>query len=290
MKLIKKLGLMPPNILTPIKLANYFQDKIYAWVSPYLIGLKAVGGQTAWMGRTSYGLKKKNMTIFLIGKGITFDAGGISIKPANNMHLMKFDMLGAATVLAVGEALKRYKGTLEILGCCAENSFRHDCTRPGDVLTYPDKTTVEIINTDAEGRLVLADGILEAKNFNPDLIITVATLTGAAKYCLGEATAIFSNRDSLAKTFVDTSTSCGELAWHLPIWDIHRKAIKGQKGVSDIRNCSDVAPASTAAAFLEHFVGPDIPWLHLDIAGSAYKNEVPTGAMYKSLIKFIKEY
>ena len=275
---------MPPNELTPIKLAEHFQEKEFALTSPRLVGLKTVGGSKAWLGYSKVGKSTSELNIVIVGKGITFDSGGISIKPSNKMHEMKMDMLGAATVLALAKPLSKLDGTFHLYGCCAENTFHHDSMRPGDVITYPDGTSVEIINTDAEGRLVLADGILEAKKHSPNLIITIATLTGAARAALGEGTALFSNRDDLAKRFIDYSK---EDIWRLPIWEQHRKNIKGQKGVSDLKNLGTIAGASTAAAFLEHFVG-DTPWIHLDIAGSAYKDGVPTGAMFKTIKNYFE--
>lgn len=292
MKLIKKLGLMPPNVLTPVKLAEYFQEKEYAFTSNKLAGLKAVGCSKAWLGYSKVGKGTKNIAI--VGKGITFDSGGISIKPSRDMHHMKMDMLGAATVLALAKELDKLDATFHLYGCCAENTFHHDQMRPGDVLTFVNGTTVEIINTDAEGRLVLADGILAAKEHNPDLIITIATLTGAARAALGDATAVFGNCQDAVDKLLSVAAECGEAAWQLPIWEQHRKDIAGQKGVSDIKNQGTIAGASTAAAFLEHFIVTDYEhfvadnkWIHLDIAGSAYsKDGVPTGAMYKTLKKF----
>lgn len=287
--LIKELGLMPPNVLTPVKLAQHFQEQKYAFVSGNeLAGLKAVGGSKAWLGHSVVGKGASPTKIALVGKGITFDAGGISIKPHHNMHHMKFDMLGCATVLSLEKFLSQCEGTYHLYGCCAENTFHHETMRPSDVLTYDNGTKVEVIDTDAEGRLVLADGILAAKKENPDVIITIATLTGAAKAALGCATAVFSNRQGLANTFLSMAKDCEEEAWQLPIWEQHRKNIKGQKGVSDIKNLGTIAGASTAAAFLEHFIG-DTKWLHLDIAGSAYKNDVPTGVMHKTLKNFIED-
>jgi leucyl aminopeptidase len=285
-KIIVELGLMPPNILTPIKLASMFNHKEFAHTSKELVGLKAVGGSKAWLGHTQVGKKESNFRVAIVGKGITFDSGGISIKPAHNMHEMKFDMLGAATALALAETLKDFKGIVDIYGVCAENTFHHECLRPGDVLEYADGTKVEIINTDAEGRLVLADGIIEAKKHHPDIIITIATLTGAARAALGSATALFGNDDSLVQKAIEASKEAKELLWQLPIWDIHRKDIKGIKGVADIKNQGTIAGASTAAAFLEHFV-KDSLWLHFDIAGSAYKDSKPTGVMLETITKLL---
>lgn len=283
-QLIKKLGLMPPNKLTPGRLASYFKHR--EWALGKYTGIYAVGGDTGLLGYTKTGKGTVGVDVALVGKGITFDSGGISIKPSKDMHLMKFDMLGAATVLALEKHLKDQPSTYHLYGCCAENTFHDNTMRPGDVLTYADGTKVEVINTDAEGRLVLADGIIEAKKHNPKLIITIATLTGAARAALGDATAVFGNQQYIINQFMGVAEKCGEQVWQLPIWDQHRDNIKGQKGVSDIKNQGSIAGASTAAAFLEHFVG-DTPWLHLDIAGSAYKDGVPTGAMYRTLKTFL---
>lgn len=281
--------MMPPNELTPVKLAEYFQEKKFAFVSSNeLAGLKAVGGTKAWLGYSKVGRGESATKIALVGKGITFDSGGISIKPHHNMHHMKFDMLGCATVLALEKSLANCAGTFHLYGCCAENSFHQETMRPSDVITYDDNTKVEVIDTDAEGRLVLADGILAAKKHKPDLIITIATLTGAARAALGNGTAVFGNHSPTIKTFLEIARACGEDVWQLPIWDQHRKNIKGQKGVSDIKNLGTIAGASTAAAFLEHFVG-GTAWIHLDIAGSAYKNDVPTGVMYKTLKTYLED-
>ena len=294
-KLIVELGQMPPNVLTPKVLSEVAGNSVQARLAPEWVGLNAVGGDKAYMGGTTYG-EGTSLTA-LIGKGVTFDSGGISIKPGGGMKDMKFDCLGAATAIAVGKAYNVKEGSrLSVITPCAENSFHDNTYRPGDILSYPDGTRVEVDNTDAEGRLILADAILVAKQ-DPDLklIITIATLTGAAAAALGEATAVISNDDALAKEFLGVVEDEEELAWQLPLWDVHRKAIKvkwekkkkGDVGAAFI--CNSVrggAGASTAAAFLEVFIG-DTPWIHLDIAGSAYKDGVPTGVMYKSLVKFL---
>jgi len=291
-KLIIELGQLPPNVLTPEVLAGKFQHGIPAALDEGMVGLRAVGGNKAYMGNTVLGSGEKITA--LIGKGVTFDSGGISIKGGANMKDMKFDMLGAATVLAVGNAyIQKPSSTLAILAPCAENTFHDDTYRPGDILSYPDGTRVEIDNTDAEGRLILADAILKIRS-DVSLIITIATLTGAAAAALGEATAVFSNDDEVAAEFLAVAEAEGERAWRLPLWKEHRDAIdikweKKKKGDTSafISNCArGGAGASTAAAFLEVFVG-DTPWLHLDIAGSAYKDGVPTGAMLKSLVTFL---
>ena len=293
-KLIIELGQMPPNVLTPEVLAGKFQHSIHAALDEGLVGLRAVGGTKAYMGNTVLG-EGKRITA-LIGKGVTFDSGGISIKGGANMKDMKFDMLGAATVLAVGNAyIQKPSSSLAILAPCAENSFHDNTYRPGDILTYPDGTRVEIDNTDAEGRLILADAILKVRG-EVGLIITIATLTGAASIAVGEATAVFSNDDEVAAEFLAVAEAEGERAWRLPLWKEHREAIdvkwekkkKGDTSAFITNSVRGFPGASTAAAFLEVFVG-DTPWLHLDIAGSAYKDGVPTGAMLKSLVTFLND-
>jgi len=295
-KLIVELGQMPPNVLTPKVLSEIAGNSVQARLAPDWVGLNAVGGDKAYMGGTTYG-EGTSLTA-LIGKGVTFDSGGISIKPGGGMKDMKFDMLGAATAIAVGKAYEVREGSrLSVITPCAENTFHDNTYRPGDILSYPDGTRVEVDNTDAEGRLILADAILVAKQ-DPDLklIVTIATLTGAAAAALGEATAVFSNSFCLAQDFLEVVEDEEELAWQLPIWDIHREAIKvkwekkpkkgEEKKAAFITNSVRMAGASTAAAFLEVFVG-DTPWIHLDIAGSAYKDGKPTGAMYRSLVRFL---
>lgn len=283
--LIKKLGLMPPNILTPRVLVEYFDHRIKAFPA-INAGLYAVGAGEGYLGCSRTGTSTGVTKVAVVGKGITFDAGGISIKSSTNMSDMKFDMLGCATVLALKDALKTSEHDISLYGCIAENVFKGDIMRPGDVITYRDGTKVEIEDTDAEGRLVLADGIQEAKANGADIIITIATLTGAARAALGEATALFGNDKHWTARFLEASVTTKELVWELPIFEHHREAIKGPEGVADIKNYSDIAGASTAAAFLEHFVG-DTPWIHLDIAGSACKDHVPTGAMLETLVQFI---
>lgn len=284
LNLIKKLGLMPPNILTPDELVSYFD---VAECNREHVGIQAVGGNAGWLGYTRVGgYENSSNRIAIVGKGITFDSGGISAKPCNGMWRMKCDMLGAATVLALTHTLaKDLDVAVDLYGCIAENTPRTNGMRPSDVLTYSDGTKVEVVDTDAEGRLVLADGILEAKSKNPALIITIATLTGAA-LAVEPATVMFANNEQYAKKF---ESVCKEKYVRFPIYDEHRKAIKGKKGVADIKNLGEgnKAGSCTAAAFLEHFVG-DTPWIHLDIAGSATDKEGnPTGAMLDTLTQFI---
>lgn len=274
---------MPPNILNPEKLASYFD--MYS-VSADYVGIQAVGGGEGWMGYTPLGTDDSPAKVAVVGKGITFDSGGISAKPSSGMWKMKCDMLGAATALALKHTINPDL-RVDLYGCIAENTPRTNGMRPSDVLTYPNGTKVEVVDTDAEGRLVLADGILEAKENKAELIITIATLTGWA-LAVEPATVLFANSEQLAKDFEQSAKECDEKVVRFPIYQEHRDNIKGKKGVADIKNLGSMkAGTCTAAAFLEHFIG-DTPWIHLDIAGSATdKNGDPTGAMLATLTHFI---
>lgn len=284
-KLIKKLGLMPPNVLTPEALAGYFD--MYS-IGVDNVGINAVGGGEGWLGYTPLGKDDSPAKIAVVGKGITFDSGGISAKPCSGMWKMKCDMLGAATALALQYTIKEDL-RVDLYGCIAENTPRTNGMRPSDVLKYPNGTKVEVVDTDAEGRLVLADGILEAKEHKPELIITVATLTGAAR-AVEPATVMFTNNERAAKLIEKSAIESDEKLVRFPIYQEHRDNIKGNKGVADIKNLGSMAGACTAAAFLEHFVG-DTPWIHLDIAGSATDGGgEPTGAMLATLTHFINNW
>lgn len=212
-------------------------------------------------------------TVCVIGKGITFDSGGISIKPAGGMQDMKHDMSGAAAVVGILRAAALLDLPLHVVGilAAAENMPGGDAYRPGDILTSMSGQTIEIQNTDAEGRLVLCDAIHFAKTqYEPDAIIDLATLTGACVVALGSWTSgLFSNHDSLADAIERAGDATGERAWRMPMAESHRDEMRSQ--IADLKNVSGSrdAGASTAAGFLWSFVG-ETPWAHLDIAGTAY--------------------
>lgn len=240
---------------------------------------------------------KNKKPIILIGKGICFDAGGINLK-TKELPEMKFDMAGAAIVFGIFQLLSQYKLPLHVIGLtpCAENLLDAKSVKPGDILTAYDGTTVEIKNTDAEGRLVLADTIAYAvKNYKPELIIDVATLTGAAITALGyDISALISNDSALTEKIKKAAASVGEKVWELPLDADYKTKIKG--AVADIDNYSPSVPAGTimGGAFLEHFV-KEIPWVHLDMGGSAWANEekpyIPkgaTGSLVRTLWEFLK--
>ncbi|MGY5452884.1 aminopeptidase PepB [Agarivorans sp. MS3-6] len=213
----------------------------------------------------------------LVGKGITFDSGGYSIKPSDGMSIMKSDMGGAATVtgglgLAIANGLNK---RVKLFLCCAENMVSGEAYKLGDVITYKNGVSVEVLNTDAEGRLVLADGLIAASEVKPDKIIDAATLTGAAKMALGrDYNAVFGFDDEMVHQALQAAKAEYEKAWPLPLEPFH----KGQIGsaFADIANISSgegMAGASTAAAFLAHFVeNAEQNWLHFDLSGSYQKS------------------
>ena len=207
----------------------------------------------------------------LVGKGLTFDSGGISIKPAENMHEMKYDMCGGAGVIAAMGAIAQLKPKANIIGIVpsSENLPGPRAMKPGDVLHAMNGKTIEVINTDAEGRLILADGLCYARELGATKIVDAATLTGAMVVALGHsATGTISNDDAFRDHFIAVSKSTTERYWPLPLYDEFSTTVKSE--IADLRNSAGRAAGSlTAAAFLKAFVG-DVPWIHLDIAGTAY--------------------
>ena len=244
--------------------------------------------------------------IALVGKGITFDTGGLSLKPAAAMVGMKDDMAGAATVLSVVQAAARLDGTNRVTAwmCITDNMPSGRAIRPGDVLTHFGGTTVEVLNTDAEGRLVLGDGIAAASEEHPDVIIDVATLTGAILVALGmRHTGVFGDEEVVAE-FLESAALEDELAWHMPLPEHMESELDSP--IADMQNAKigdSAGGASFAGLFLRRFVGktsdaddaPRIPWVHLDIAGSAWHKGSPygytdkgaTGASVRSLINLV---
>jgi leucyl aminopeptidase len=212
-------------------------------------------------------------TVCLVGKGITFDSGGVSIKPSAAMDEMKHDMSGAAAVIGALRACALLKLPIRVVGviAAAENMPSSTAYRPGDVVTTMSKKTVEVLNTDAEGRVVLADALHYAKTkFKPEAIVDLATLTGACVIALGKwASGLFGNHEGLVEAVRAAGETTAERAWPMPLWEEHREAVKSK--VADVKNtgAGRNAGASTAAAFLADFAG-DTPWVHLDIAGTGW--------------------
>jgi leucyl aminopeptidase len=229
------------------------------------------------------GTKKKEAPVVLIGKSITFDSGGISLKPAEKMEQMKDDMAGGAAVLGTMKAVAQLKLPVSLVGIlpATENMPSGTAVKPGDVVTSLSGKTVEVINTDAEGRMVLADGLTYAARYKPAAIIDLATLTGACVVALGHhATGVMGNNPRLLENLRRAGEVSGERVWELPLWEDYFDQIKSD--VADMKNVGGrPAGAITAAAFLKKFVG-DHSWVHLDIAGTAWTDEerpyVPKGA------------
>jgi leucyl aminopeptidase len=233
----------------------------------------------------------------LVGKGLTFDSGGISIKPSENMHEMKYDMSGGAAVIGALSAIGRLKPKLNVIGLVpsSENLPGPRAVKPGDVLKAMNGKTIEVINTDAEGRLILADALCYARELGATKIIDCATLTGAMVVALGHAaTGAISNDDAFVKQFIAVANTSGERYWQLPLYEDYTTAVKSE--IADLRNSTGRAGGSlTASAFLQHFVGTT-PWIHLDIAGTAYlDNETsfrakgPTGVPVRAFVAFVED-
>ncbi|MFI5425899.1 leucyl aminopeptidase [Aeromicrobium sp. UC242_57] len=221
----------------------------------------------------TYEPEKPVAHLALVGKGITFDSGGLSIKPGASMQTMKCDMAGAAAVAAATVAIARLGLPIKIttFACIAENMPSGAATRPGDVLHMRSGATVEVHNTDAEGRLVLADGLSLAVDAKPDHIVDVATLTGACMVALGQNTSgVLGNDEALSDTIIAAAKTAGESMWPLPITE-EMKGIVTSSSIADLRqhNPKSYGGALFAAAFLREFVG-DVSWAHLDIAGPAF--------------------
>ncbi len=218
--------------------------------------------------------EKASHKVALVGKGVTFDTGGLSIKPSMKMHLMKSDMGGAAAVLGTIESVARLGLAIEVVAIvpATDNSVDAKSTKPSDVFDSYSGKTIEMIDTDAEGRLILADGLAYAvKNYQPDVMINLATLTGSSVRALGYAAgALFSSNDELAEQLFQAGLKTGEKLWRLPLWDDYKDDISSD--VADVRNFSGkpIAGAISAAKFLEFFTSEHPNWAHLDIAGVAF--------------------
>ena len=236
----------------------------------------------------------------LVGKGITFDSGGISIKPADNMHHMKADMTGAASVIAALAAIGKLGLKVNVIGVapCTENLPGGGATKPGDVFTAMSGKTVEVINTDAEGRLVLVDGITYAQREGAKRVVDVATLTGSIAVGLGQHfSGLFGKPDSFVDIVRETATAAGDRMWPMPLTDEYRDEVKGE--VADIRNSTGARAggAITAAAFLESAVDEGTEWAHLDIAGTfwferdrPHAPKGPQGPAVRTLIALAERY
>ncbi len=237
----------------------------------------------------------KNGLLAFVGKGVTFDSGGISLKPGENMELMKYDMTGGATVIGAMRAIGNLKPSIPVLGVvpCTENLPSGKATKPGDVVRAMTGKTIEVINTDAEGRLILADAIAYAKKLGATTIIDLATLTGAVSVALGDVnTAVIGTDQDLIDELIAAGKEAGEKFWQLPLDKEYSKQIKSD--IADIKNVGGRrAGTITAAAFLKEFAD-GVAWAHLDIAGTAwgdeakpYRSKGPTGIAVRTLIRIV---
>jgi len=295
MALTKELGNLPANICTPTYLAETAQGlgREYKFKVDVLerkdmekLGMNALlavargSHQPPKLIVMHYkGGKTKDKPVVLVGKGITFDTGGISLKPAAEMDEMKFDMCGAASVLGTFKAIAAMQLPINVVGIIptTENMPGGGATKPGDVVTSMSGQTIEILNTDAEGRLVLCDALTYAERFEPAAVIDIATLTGAVIIALGKVpSGLMANDDALADELLACGQRAGDRAWRLPIWDDYQEQLKSN--FADMGNIGGRAAGSiTAACFLARFTKA-YKWAHLDIAGTAWVSGDAKGA------------
>ncbi|WP_293663219.1 leucyl aminopeptidase, partial [Rhodoferax sp. OV413] len=225
------------------------------------------------------GAIKAQAPVVLVGKGITFDSGGISIKAAAEMDEMKFDMSGAASVLGTFRTLAELKPSINVVGLipACENLLNGRAVKPGDVVTSMSGQTIEVLNTDAEGRLVLCDALTYAERFKPAAVVDIATLTGACVVALGAVrTGLFSAKNELAEALLKAGESSGDLCWRMPLDDEYAEGLK--TNFADVANVAGrMAGSVTAAKFLQRFTDK-YPWAHLDIAGTAWKSGAAKGS------------
>lgn len=293
--LTRQLGDLPPNVCTPQYLAETAQTMGKTWgikvkvldrAAMEKLGMGALLAVTAGSHRPPQfivmehtGGKTKERPLVLVGKGITFDTGGISLKPSPEMDEMKFDMCGAASVLGTMRALAEMKLPLNVVALIptCENMPGGGATRPGDVVKSLSGQTIEILNTDAEGRLILCDALTYAERFDPMLVIDVATLTGACVIALGhEAAGLMANDEALRAELQAAGEVSGDRAWPLPLWEEYQEGLKSR--FADLANVAGRAGGTiTAASFLSCFT-KRYRWAHLDIAGVAWKSGKEKGA------------
>jgi leucyl aminopeptidase len=293
--LTKTLGNLPPNVCHP----TYLAEQAQAMAGEFDLGcevlerarMEELGMHSLLsVARGSHqppkliilnyrGGRNGEKPVVLVGKGVTFDTGGISLKPGAEMDEMKFDMCGAASVLGTMQAVARMKLpiNLTIIVPATENMPGGNASRPGDIVTSMSGQTIEILNTDAEGRLILCDALTYAERFEPDTVIDVATLTGACVIALGNvATGLFANRDGLARELLVAGDEANDRAWQMPLWDDYQELLKSP--FADMANIGGRwGGAVTAACFLSRFA-KKFAWAHLDIAGTAWKSGSEKGA------------
>ncbi|WP_300355358.1 leucyl aminopeptidase, partial [uncultured Alcanivorax sp.] len=306
----RELGDLPGNICTPSYLSSHARElagqypnldckvlsekQMEALGMGSLLSVTAGTEQPAKMIVLEYkGGKTRGKPIVLVGKGVTFDSGGISLKPGAGMDEMKYDMCGAASVLGTLSAIAEYKLPLNVTGIipAVENMPSGTATRPGDVVTSMSGQTIEVLNTDAEGRLILCDALTYAGRYKPSFVIDIATLTGACVMALGShASGLLSNDDTLAQALENAGQTSGDRVWRLPLWNEYDKQLKSN--FADMANIGGrEAGTITAACFLGRFT-KNYRWAHLDIAGTAWNsgtNKGATGRPVPLLVEFLAE-
>ena len=309
MAITKTLGNLPGNVCTPSYLADQAKElskssskieikvleesDMEALNMGAFLSVSKGSSEPGKMIIIEYnGGKKGDAPHMLVGKGITFDTGGISLKPGLQMDEMKYDMCGAASVLGTMTAIAELKPKLNIVCiiAAAENMPAGHASKPGDIVTTSSGQTVEILNTDAEGRLVLCDALTYANNYKPASLIDIATLTGACIIALGHHTsAVMGNNDELIADILQSGKETNDKAWQLPIWDEYQEQIESP--FADIQNIGGKGAGSiTAACFLSRFT-KDYKWAHLDIAGTAWvsggKDKGATGRPVPLLLNYL---
>lgn len=287
--LAKDLGNLPPNVCTPSYLAeqalalgktHQFKVEVLERDALEKLGMGSFLGVAQGSEEPPKFIimqhlkgKKEQKPVVLVGKGITFDTGGISLKPGSEMDEMKYDMCGAASVLGTFKTIAAMNLPLNVIGVIptCENMPDGRATRPGDVLTSMSGLTIEVLNTDAEGRLILCDALTYVERFEPSAVIDVATLTGACVIALGHhASGLFSNNDALAAELLQAGEVSLDRAWHMPMWDDYQSLL--DSNFADMANIGGRAAGSiTAACFLARFA-KKYDWAHLDVAGTAWKS------------------
>jgi leucyl aminopeptidase len=307
--LTRDIAVEPPNLLTPLILADRArrmaaacglsfevldQDRMRQLGMGALLGVAQGSAAPPALIVMRYTPEKSSSAghLGLVGKGVTFDTGGISIKPADGMEKMKYDMAGGAAVIGAMQAIAFLKPPVAVTGIvpAVENMPGSRAQRPGDIVTSLSGKTIEVLNTDAEGRLILADAITYAKQLGCTHLVDVATLTGAIVVALGHTSSgVFSNDDELLARWMTASKEAGEKMWHMPIDDEYREQLKSV--YADIQNIGTRwGGACTAAMFIKEFVG-DTPWVHVDVAGTAWLDDAkpslakgPAGVPLGSLV------
>ncbi len=306
--LTKTLGNLPGNVCTPTYLATTAQQladqykldiEVLERADMDRLGMgslvsvaKGSSEPPKLVALTHRGGGKKDKPVVLVGKGITFDTGGISLKPGEGMDEMKFDMCGAGTVLGVMKAVAELKLPINVIGVvvAAENMPAGNASKPGDIVTTLSGQTVEILNTDAEGRLVLCDALTWVKKFDPATVIDIATLTGACIIALGHVTSgLYANDDALADELLAASRDTDDKAWRMPLFKEYDEQLKSN--FADMANIGGRPGGSiTAAMFLQRYA-KDYSWAHLDIAGTAWKSGAAKGASGRPvplLVEFLR--